>query len=310
MQPIPRHWATVRETVSFPGTQEYALTIHGASDLSLEDAQRDARERMERLVAAGGPARGTGSGLEYYPLRRLPEELLEELHGPDGTLVAAITRNRYGSAVLNTDAVLISDIDLVEPSSQDRVRASGGGLLSRLFGGGRAEELTEQEQDPDAFGLRSPGRRGEHHARALALIEGFCARHPELGVRTYRTRNGFRLLITGSDAEPSSERARELMGQVESDELYMILCRVHDTYRARLTPKPWRVEVDRFEELGTRTATDDIHRAWVERYRAASSEVAVCRLLASTGPAPSPVEQQIIALHDRAVRPESRLRLA
>lgn len=36
MQPIPRHWATVRETVSFPGTQEYALTIHGASDLSLE----------------------------------------------------------------------------------------------------------------------------------------------------------------------------------------------------------------------------------------------------------------------------------
>ncbi|WP_262425341.1 hypothetical protein [Brachybacterium sp. Z12] len=134
MQPIPRHWATVRETVRFPGAEEWALTIHGASDLSVEDAQRDARERMQRVVAAGGPARGTGSGVEYYPLRRLPEELLEELHGPDGTLIAAITRNRYGSAVLNTDAVLISDIDLIEPSSQDRVRASGGGLLSRLFG--------------------------------------------------------------------------------------------------------------------------------------------------------------------------------
>lgn len=309
MQPLPRHWATVRETVSFPGTQEYALTIHGASDLSLEDAQRDARERLERLIAVGGPGQQHGSGLEYYPLRRLPEELLEELHGPEGTLIAAITRNRYGSAVLNTDAVLISDIDLVEPSSQDRVKL-GGGLLSRLFGGGRAEQLTEQQQDPDAFGLRSPGRRGEHHERTLALIEDLRTRHPELGVRTYRTRNGFRLLITGSGAAPSSKRAKELMGQVSSDELYMILCRVHDTFRARLTPKPWRVKVDRFEELGTRTAGDDLHRAWVERYRAASAEVAVCRLLSSTGPAPDPVEQQIIDLHDRAVRPESGLRLA
>ena len=310
MQPIPRHWATVRETVTVPGGDEWALTIHGASDTSPEDAQRDARERLQRVAAAGGTERRTDDGLEYYPLRRLPEELLEELHGPDDTLIAAITRNRYGSAVLNTDAVLISDIDLVEPSSTDRVTAGGGEMLSRLFGGRRAEVLTEQQQDPDAFGLRSPGRRGEHHERTLALIEDFRTLHPELGVRTYRTRNGFRLLITGSGAAPSSERAKKLMGQVRSDELYMILCRVHDTYRARLTPKPWRVEVDRFEELGTRTATDDIHRAWVERYRTASAEVAVCRLLSSTGPAPDPVEQQIIDLHDRAVRPESGLRLA
>lgn len=310
MQPIPRHWASVRETRTLADGRELDLTLHDSSDVSPEDAQRDARERLERLVAAGGPGVGHGPDREYYPDRRLPEELLEEIRSPDGALIAAITRNRYGSAVLNTDALLISDVDLVEPSSRDRVRANGGGLLSRLFAGGRREELTDEEQDPDAFGLRSPGRRGEHHERVLALIEEFSARHPELGVRTYRTRNGFRLLITGSGAAPSSERARELMGQVRSDELYMILCRVHDTYRARLTPKPWRVEVDRFEELGTRTAADEVHRAWVKRYREASAEVAVCHLLSSTGPAPDPLEQQIIDLHDRAVRPDSGLRLA
>src|SRR5690606_31224331 len=193
--------------------------------------------------------------------------------------------------------------------SRDRVRA-GGGMLSRLFGGGSREELTPQQRDPDSFGLRSPGRRGEAHARTVELIEDFSARHPELGVRTYRTRGGFRLLITGSGAAPSSARARELMGTVRSDELYMLLCRVHDTYRARLTPKPWRIAVDRFEELGTRTAADDVHRAWVRRYRDASADVAVCRLLSSTGPAPDPVERQVIGLRDRAVRPESGLRLA
>src|SRR5699024_12507518 len=88
--------ATVLETVTSPGGQEWALTIHGASDVSPEDAQRDARDRLQRVVAAGGPARTSGSGLEYYPLRRLPEELPEEVHTPERALVAAITRNRYG----------------------------------------------------------------------------------------------------------------------------------------------------------------------------------------------------------------------
>ena len=74
-------------------------------------------------------------------------------------------------------------------------------------------------------------------------------------MRAYRTRHGFRLLVSGADAHPASERARTLMAEMRSDPLYMLLCRVHDTYRARLTPKPWRVEIDRFESLGTRTAT-------------------------------------------------------
>ena len=52
------------------------------------------------------------------------------------------------------------------------------------------------------------------------------------------------------------------------------------------------------------------HWAAVRRYRDASAQVAVCRLLEVTGPAPSAEEQRIIDLHDRATRPESRLPLA
>src|SRR5699024_9887531 len=143
---------------------EWALTIHGASDVSPEDAQRDARDRLQRVVAAGGPARTSGSGLEYYPLRRLPEELLEDVHAPDGALVAAITRNRYGSAVLNTDAARISASDLVEPCSRERVK-HGGRMLWRRVAGRRREQPRHREQDPGASGPRSPGRRGEHQPR-------------------------------------------------------------------------------------------------------------------------------------------------
>lgn len=329
MEPIPRHWAAVRETHTFPGQGPFALTIHGSSDVSVEDARRDARERMDALVAAGGPEQEHDSGLEYYPSRRLPEELLEEVHGEDGTLIAAVTRNRYGAAVLNTDALLISDVDLpqedVGRSRSRRGRAGKRpGLLSRLFGGGAKHDAEGESSAngsaadgnhdaaalPDELGGPGSGERGRVHAELLTSIRDFGARHPELGVRTYRTRHGFRLLVSGADAHPASEQARALMAEVRSDPLYMLLCRVHDTYRARLTPKPWRVEVDRFESLGTRAATDPEHRDWVRRYRDASAQVAVCRLLEVTGPAPSAEEQRIIDLHDRATRPESGLPLA
>ena len=310
MKPIPRHWASVRETRTLADGRELDLTVHGSSDESPQDAERDARDRLERLVASGGPGRANDPDREYYPDRRLPEELLEELHGPDGELIAAITRNRYGAAVLNTDALLITDIDLVEPSQLDRAQDPRAAASSPACSAVPRSRCPRRRPIRMPSACRASTGAESSHARSLALIETFRSQHPELGVRTYRTRNGFRLLVTGSDAAPRSERARELMEQVWSDELYMILCRVHDTYRARLTPKPWRIDVDRFESLGTRLADDQEHQDWVARYRAASQDVAVCRLLDASGPAPSAVEQQIIDLHDRATLPESGLRLA
>ncbi len=305
MREIPRFWASVDEVVTFPGRGRFHLVLRGSSDRSVEDARRDARERLDRLVAAGGPERGRRAH-EYYPDRRLPEELLEEIHGPGGALIAVITRNRYGAAVLNTDAVLISDIDLPGgPASADRP----GGLLARLSGGA-ARGRRPAAEDPDEHGLPGSGERGAEHQRILGRIGDFCARHPELGIRTYRTRNGFRLLLTGTGAGPGSARARELMEELRSDRLYMTLCRVHDSYRARLTPKPWRVGVRRPPVGGPWSADAARYRRWVEAYDAASREVAVCRLIGTAGPGPDHTEQQLVDLHDRAVRADSGLPLA
>lgn len=302
MKPIPRYWALHREVASLPGGST-PLSASGSSDLSQEDAERDARERFAALVAAGGP-RNRRDGGEYYPDRRRPEQLLEEIFSPDGELIAATTRNRYGATVLNTDALLIADIDLGEEAAS----ATGGGLLSRLFG--RARPAPASTEDPDRRGEPGEGARGEEHRRILARIGRFCAEHPEVGVRTYRTRNGFRLLLTGTGAKPDSAEARELLEGLGSDELYTLLCRVHDTYRARLTPKPWRLGLSAPALVGpSAVGTKQWHR-WVSDYEAACGQVAVCRFLGSAGPAPGPVEQQIIDLHDHAVRHESGLRLA
>ena len=318
MRAFPRYWATHRQVVTLEDG-EFDLVMRGSSDISQEDAERDARRRFDQIVAAGGPMRWPRD--EYYPDRRLPEELLDEVHSATGELIAVITRNRYGSAVLNTDAVLITDIDIrsitalrmdaAQAARRGRGRTAssgGGGFFSRLLGRGTRHEPApggNDTQDPDELGLPGRGARGEEHHRILALIDGFRAAHPELGTRTYRTRNGFRVIVTGTGAGPQSDRAKELMAEMRSDGLYMMLCRVHDTYRARLTPKPWRVGIRR-----TDSSWPGADEAWVRKYDEASRSVAVCRFLDASGPAPSADEQQIIDLHDRAVRAESGLRLA
>ena len=312
MKPLPRYWAVHHDVATLP-TGTRPLSTHGSSDLSQEDAERDARARFQALVEAGGP-RPSGAGGEYYPDRRRPEELLEEVRSPSGDLIAVITRNRYGAAVLNTEAILIADIDIPGDPARDAPAKPGGrGFFARLLGRDQdadGPDSSSDDADPDLLGLPGNGRRGEEHQRILGRIGQFCADHPQFGVHTYRTRNGFRLLATGTDATPDSEQAHELLAQLGSDELYTLLCRVHDTYRARLTPKPWRVGVraSALPGLGERTGRG--HQKWVEDYRAASSEVAVCRFIGSAGPPPSALEQQLIDLHDRAVRHDSGLRLA
>lgn len=312
MKPLPRYWAVHHEVASLLSGKRPLSTL-GSSDLSQEAAERDARERFQALVAAGGP-RPSGPGGEYYPDRRRPEELLEEIHSPSGDLIAVITRNRYGAAVLNTEAMLIADIDIPGDPAQDApAKPVGRGFFARLLGRDQpagASDSSADGADPDLVGLPGSGRRGEEHQRILGQIGQFCADHPQFGVHTYRTRNGFRLLVTGTGAAPDSERAHDLLAQLGSDELYTLLCRVHDTYRARLTPKPWRVGLRTSAFPGLELHGSRGHQKWVEDYRGASSEVAVCRFIGSAGPSPSALEQQLIDLHDRAVRHDSGLRLA
>lgn len=339
MKPIPPYWAQHHETVTFPKGTTWDMSITGSSFVSQEDAQRDARERLARFVASGGPDGDTPRDW-YYPDRHLPEELLEEVHGESGELIAVVTRNRYGAAILNTDAVLIADVDVRVPSARqarqaerragDRTHGAGsrrgGSLLGRLFGRGSTgprsgptgstgprHGTAAGQATPPGPGARSlsgfEARAQQELDRTIGVIDQFAQRYPHLGVRTYRTRNGFRVLITGADAPPRSEHAARIMQELSSDALYMRLCRVQECYRARLTPKPWRIGVRRVHGSGPLWPGTRIED-WVHRYDAASQGYAVCELVSSTGPTPSADEQHLIDLHDRATRPTSGLPLA
>ena len=51
---------------------------------------------------------------------------------------------------------------------------------------------------------------------------------------------GLRVIVADRLMEPSSEEAGQLLERMGSDPLYVRLCRNQESFRARLTPKPWR----------------------------------------------------------------------
>ena len=105
------------------------------------------------------------------------------------------------------------------------------------------DELNEDEPVPDEIGDLS-------RARA------------DLGFRVYRTRAGWRYLCTTRLFDPSSDEARQLLEELGADPKYVLLCRVQNTFRARLTPKPWRA---RHRPLDVST-TKGIDRAALQKY--------------------------------------------
>ena len=214
VEELPKYWAI--EDGDAPGPIGYPLSVWGWSRESLAEATKVARDRLRMTIDRlrdGGPPPD-----EYYPRMALREQVLHQVHDDDGALIAEVSRNRYGAEILNTDAVLIADVDFPEAPKP----ASTPPLLARLFG-------RQQLPTPD------------YEGQALAKIGQFAGRNGTYGTHVYRTFGGLRVIVTGSGALPDSDFAADLMAQMDTDEIYVQLCATHRTYRARLTPKPWRI---------------------------------------------------------------------
>ena len=61
-----------------------------------------------------------------------------------------------------------------------------------------------------------------------------CRLQPGFGFRIYRTRAGFRLLVTSGTFDPSAAETLALLKEFGSDPLYIRLCKAQECFRARL----------------------------------------------------------------------------
>jgi hypothetical protein len=287
---IPRFWAAADGSGTGPTGERLFRHVWGWSMSSAAEALEVAQERLRSVLASVRPGQRVGG---YYPRTPLREPILDELL-VDGEQVLVISRNRYGAEVLNTDRVLIADVDL-----PDLGESSVGRRLRRLF------RRDSADTDP-------PGEPSSVVER-LATLADWARANPGLGVIVYRTASGLRVFVTGVDEPASSSSGTRILEELGADRIYRELCRAHGTFRARLTPKPWRLPGIRSPQGSWPFADGEAERRferWLTTYDAAATAYAVCRRVATHGPPPSTLEAQIIQRHDDRTRILSQLPLA
>jgi len=135
----------------------------------------------------------------------------------------------------------------------------------------------------------------------------------QLAVRVYRTAAGYRVLILNRRFKAGSPESESILAQFGSDPLYVKLCKIQDSFRARLTPKPWRCGL-RMLKVGfpfTGPYDEERFQEWKAQYDKKCTPYATCKFLASHGGFDiEPAFKELVELHDQHTKASSSLPLA
>lgn len=323
---VPRYWAEARAQQRQKRRQvtirRFGWSMHSQAEAQ---AMADARaaEALQRMLAGERLIRREPkvayNGAEGVPIR---EEIVAE-HGD-----CVITRNSYGALCLNTPDVLFGDVDFDREVS-DR---TGGVIVIALLvvaivlairhsavwvffvtvlGGAFA-----------VFTLLHYGRKGIDAIRggparvAIGRARRFLDRHPGWRLRLYRTPAGLRVLAMHRPFAPNDPDVAEFFQALKCDPVYVQMCQRQHCFRARVTPKPWRIGIR--DHLRPRPglwpvseAAMPVRRAWVDAYHAKAAGFAACRFESELGRGPVHDKvRDVQELHDRLCRAESGLPMA
>jgi hypothetical protein len=285
---LARYWTRASGEAIGPGGASVRTSARGWSDDSIEAARDLARQMANRLAAR--LASGLPERHQYeYGERPLPEPVIQAFPDSGANPAAVVTRNAYGALVLNASSLMFVDVDCkTQPPGR-----SPGGILASLFG---------KPAKPEA-------------SSAGPLVDGFrkVADRHALSARVYQTAAGYRLAITNLAFQARSSETEALLREFGCDPLYIRLCRQQESFRARLTPKPWRCGYYQLKVRFPFETPDDEARCqrWEASYSAKSSAYATCRYVTSVGPEIiAPEFGELIRYHDRETKSTDALPLA
>jgi hypothetical protein len=260
----------------------------GWSDASEAEAAQLAATRAARLAEA--IARGERNKGYLYGSNPLREPILEQINSTSGAPLGVISRNAYGCDVLNTNSVLFCDIDFDEKTQP----APAAGVFASLFG-----KKQEAASSPEQW--------------TMAKVRKWVDSHEEWGIQAYRTKAGLRLMATHALFDPSSDSAEQFFDAVGADPYFRRLCRIQKSFRARLTPKPWRCHTLApparwpFRDQREERAFEE----WRQTYEQAAAKNAVCVRLEHVGSSLAHPDVQVaMKLHDERTKTDSGLPLA
>lgn len=311
---VPEFWAEAKERVVVDGKSR-TFKRFGWSDVSETDALENATERVQEaanLARSGKRVRLVDHKVAYNGAEGLPirEEIIKR-HGD-----TVITRNSYGALCLNAPDVLFADVDVLQPRHTvlgwtiflavlllgiwQKIELNAwwpliaAAILGLIFSEAIAKVLMEMIS----------ARGSSRFDTAKARIERFAAANPSWLLRVYRTPNGFRVLAMHQTFHPDQEASYEFMSAIGSDKLYMRMCRNQKCFRARVSPKPWRIGVDRIRPRPgiwpIRDERMNDRRRWVDNYNRKSEGFASCKYETTVGNGRTDRKcESVRAVHDR-----------
>lgn len=279
---IYRYWVKIRKQLNLGVNQPQETVIYGKSNLSEQDAKQNAEEQF-RIIQDRINHNEYFSDANDYEVT-IKEPMLEEI--APGNI---ITRNYYGAEILNTETLIIADID-----AHDFRSRYVPGFFGRLFGKKEESQIEYESRLTENVlqSLKTEWKEKSH-------------------IRVYRTHSGFRIIFSGLDMDTGSRECSKLLNSMKSDWLYVRLCEKQRCCRARLTPKPARIK-QKTLRLRFPYEQEDLEKIndWIREYNEKSKAFAVCKLIKTYGRRPTEADSPVIYYHDKKCGIESNFPLA
>lgn len=244
------------------------ITTYGGSNISIEDAASKAKDKMEKVKRKINGDRGIFDDYEV----EIREEILKVVDGH-----SIVTRNRYGAQVLNVENLMFLDID--------KPKSTFGSLFKKSSPQQDKENIYEMVRK----------------LAASSKYNGLC-------FRIYETFQGARVIVLGKDFNPQDNATFNLMKEFNCDMLYTSICRKQNCFRARLTPKPRRINMQAYKVKYPLDRVDIQFENWLQSYERESRNFNVCKFIGQVGA--SLYIPEAVWLHDEITGATGHLPLA
>lgn len=316
---IPLFWAERRLQVK-QRRKKITIRRFGWSNDTQEaadaHAEMRAQEALERCIAGEKLSRievkRGYNGSEGVPIF---EEIVSHHEG------AIITRNSYGALCLNTDQVLLIDIDFDQRSSvkafifkflivpciallawrgfnpQHLLLLAMLSLVLLWVGHqiakGVAFIILERFQQMRHRGAEKIARR---------RIQDFITQNPTWNLRLYRTPAGLRAMATHQTFKANDPAVSACFTALGADPLYVKMCLKQQCFRARVSGKPWRMGFSTHLKKGSWPPSPELRttrETWIHHYDRTAHSFAACRFITTVGSGVQTIAiSRIQQLHD------------
>jgi hypothetical protein len=150
----------------------------------------------------------------------------------------------------------------------------------------------------------------------MGKVNRFMDSHPAWNLRIYRTPAGLRLLAAYWRFYPSDPEVSGCFEALGSDPIYRMMCLKQQCFRARVSPKPWRIGLEKHLRpcpgvWPVKPEHPPARRQWISRYEDAGKGFSSCSDVEAKGTGTvDPSVAAVIEWHDELWRAKPGLPMA